>query len=86
MPRSNRTPASRRRRSIAAAISGIAIGVAGIGAAALPAAADPGDPGVGGGAPNAPVAAAPNGEHAVTLITGDRVRVTDLSDGTPAVM
>ncbi|GAA1814818.1 S8 family serine peptidase [Agromyces neolithicus] len=85
MPRSNRTPASRRRRSIAAAISGIAIGVAGIGAAALPATADPGDPGGGGGAPNAPVAAAPTDEHAVTLITGDRVRVTDLSDGTHAV-
>ena len=85
MPRSNRTPASRRRRSIAAAISGIAIGVAGIGAAALPATADPGDPGGGGGAPNAPAAAAPTGEHAVTLITGDRVRVTDLADGTHAV-
>ena len=85
MPRSNRTPASRRRRSIAAAISGIAIGVAGIGAAALPATADPGDPAGGGGAPNAPVAAAPTGEHAVTLITGDRVRVTDLADGTHAV-
>ncbi|MFF2275719.1 S8 family serine peptidase [Agromyces sp. NPDC058126] len=84
MPRSNRTPASRRSRSIAAAISGIAIGVAGIGAAALPAVADPGDPGGGGGAPNAP-AAAPADEHAVTLITGDRVRVTDLADGTHAV-
>ncbi|GAA1759107.1 S8 family peptidase [Agromyces humatus] len=85
MPRSNRSPASRRRRSIAAAISGIAIGVAGIGAAAFPAAADPGDPGGGGGVPNAPAAAAPTDEHAVTLITGDRVRVTDLSDGTHAV-
>lgn len=84
MPRSTNTSASRRRRSIAAAISGIAIGVAGIGAAALPAAADPADPGGGGGTPTTP-AAAPADEHAVTLITGDRVRVTDLSDGTHAV-
>ena len=41
MPRSSSSPARRRRRSIAAAISGLAIGVAGVGAAALPAVADP---------------------------------------------
>ncbi|KQZ09243.1 hypothetical protein ASD23_13265 [Agromyces sp. Root1464] len=84
MPRSIR-PSAHRRRSIAAAISGLAIGVAGVGAAALPATADP----TGGG--TAPPAASPatpasaGGSHTVTLITGDRVTVTDLADGTHTV-
>ncbi|SIN89874.1 S8 family peptidase [Agromyces cerinus] len=84
MPRSIR-PSAHRRRSIAAAISGLAIGVAGVGAAALPATADP----TGGGTP--PPAASPaapasaGGSHTVTLITGDRVTVTDLADGTHTV-
>ena len=84
MPRRSTTPA-RRRRSIAAAISGLAIGIAGVGAAAIPATAAP-DAGSSASAPTAPVVAgAPTGDHAVTLITGDRVRVTDLADGTHAV-
>ncbi|RZS64493.1 PA domain-containing protein [Agromyces ramosus] len=86
MPRSSRTPARRRRRSIAAAISGLAIGVAGVGIAALPAVADPTD---GGGAPPATAGPSPaavaGGTRTVTLITGDRVRVTDLPDGTHTV-
>ena len=87
MPRSSRTSARHRRRSIAAAISGLAIGVIGVSAAALPAVADPTG---GGGAPPAasgpsPAAAAAGGTHTVTLITGDRVRVTDLPDGTHTV-
>ncbi|GAA1759094.1 S8 family peptidase [Agromyces humatus] len=86
MPQSSTPSARRWRRSIAAAISGLAIGVAGVGAAALPAVADPA---AGGGAPPAasdtsPAAAA--GEtHTVTLITGDRVHVTDLAGGAHAV-
>lgn len=85
MPRSTR-PFARRRRSIAAAISGLAIGVAGVGAAALPAAADPSG-GAGALPPvaSAPVAEAAGGAHSVTLITGDRVTVTDLADGKHAV-
>ncbi|MGN6218700.1 MAG: S8 family serine peptidase [Microbacterium sp.] len=77
-------PIGHRLRPIVAATSGLAIGIAGIGLASLPAAAGP--------APAAsPVpAAAPNataGEsHAVTLITGDRVTVTDMSDGTHTVL
>ena len=86
MPRSSRTSARHRRRSIAAAISGLAIGVVGVSAAALPAVADPTG---GGGAPPAASgpspAAAAGGTHTVTLITGDRVRVTDLPDGTHTV-
>lgn len=85
MPRS-RTPRGRRARSIAAAISGLAIGVAGVSIAALPAAADSAD---GGGAPPAASgsspAAAAGGTHTVTLITGDRVHVTDVAGGTHAV-
>lgn len=85
MPRS-RTSRGRRTRSIAAAISGLAIGVAGVTTAALPAVADPAD---GGGAPPAAsatsTAAAAGGTHTVTLITGDRVHVTDLAGGTHAV-
>lgn len=86
MPRSSRTPARRHRRSIAAAISGLAIGVAGVSAVTLPAAADPAG---GGGAPPAASgsfpAAAAGGTRTVTLITGDRVHVTELSDGTHTV-
>ena len=83
MPRSRSS--KRRRRSIVAAISGLAIGVAGA-TAALPAAADPAD---GGGAP--PAASGPSpadaagGTHTVTLITGDKVHVTDLAGGAHAV-
>ncbi|MGI9822127.1 S8 family peptidase [Agromyces sp. Marseille-Q5079] len=86
MPRSSRTSAQRHRRSIAAAISGLAIGIAGVGAATLPAIAEPID---GGGAPPAASGASPaasaGGTHLVTLITGDRVRVTDLPDGAHTV-
>ncbi|MEI5585611.1 hypothetical protein V7S52_17235, partial [Agromyces sp. CCNWLW208] len=79
MPRRS-TPARGRRRPIIAAIGGLAIGIAGVGAT-LPAAADPA--GGDGSATAAPsVAAAPTGSHRVTLITGDRVTVTDLADGT----
>jgi subtilisin family serine protease len=67
------TPSGRRLRSIVAATSGIAIGLAGVGAATLPAAAAP--------APDAGPAAAAVSSHTVTLITGDRVTVTDLADG-----
>ncbi|MEF3405466.1 S8 family peptidase [Agromyces sp. CCNWLW203] len=84
MPRSIR-PSAHRRRSIAAAISGLAIGVAGVGAAVLPAAADP----AGGGAPppaaSAGAPAPAGGSHTVTLITGDRVTVTDVAGGKHAV-
>ena len=84
MPRRRTTSAARRRRAIAAAIGGLAIGIAGVGAA-LPAAAAP-DRGNGGAPPSAPViAGTPTGEHRVTLLTGDRVTVTDLADGTHAV-
>ncbi|MDR6907715.1 subtilisin family serine protease [Agromyces sp. 3263] len=85
MPR--RTPPSPIRRTraiaVAAAISGLAIGVGGVGTA-LPAVAGPVDGGSGGGG-SAPAAASPTGEHRVTLITGDRVTVTDLSDGRQTV-
>lgn len=85
MPRRSTTDARRRRRSVAAAISGLAIGLVGVGAAAIPASAVP-EAGDGSSAPTAPVVAgAPTGEHTVTLITGDRVRVTDLADGRHAV-
>ena len=84
MPRRT-TPPSRRRRSVIAAIGGLAIGVAGVGVTGLPAAAVP-DRGDGGAPPSAPViAGAPTGEHRVTLITGDRVTVTDLAGGSHAV-
>lgn len=88
MPRRTTPPASpaprrRRRRPIVAALGGLAIGIAGVGAA-HPAAADPA--GGDGSAPPAPsVAAAPTGAHRVTLITGDRVTVTDLAGGKHAV-
>lgn len=69
------TPSGRRLRSIVAATSGIAIGLAGVGAANLPAAAAPPAPDAGR------TAAAAVSSHTVTLITGDRVTVTDLADG-----
>ncbi len=85
MPKST-SSARRRRRSIAAAISGLAIGVAGVGMAALPAVADPA---AGGGAPPAASgtspAAAAGVTHTVTLITGDKVHVTDVAGGSHAV-
>lgn len=71
-------PSGRRLRPIIAATSGLAIGIAGIGLTTLPAAADP----AADGASAPPVA---DGVHTVTLITGDRVTVTDLSDGTHTV-
>jgi subtilisin family serine protease len=72
------TPSGRRLRSIVAATSGLTIGLAGIGAIALPAAAAAPSP-----APHS--AAAPGTSHTVTLITGDRVTVTDLPGGKHAV-
>src|SRR5690349_11325904 len=71
-------PFGRRLRPIVAATSGLAIGIAGIGLSALPAAAQTVD------APPASPAAA-GSPHTVTLITGDRVTVTDLADGTQTV-
>lgn len=73
-------PFRRRLRPIVAATSGLAIGIAGIGAAALPATATtaPQDP-------PASTEAVAGSSHSVTLITGDRVTVTDMSDGTHAV-
>uniref|UniRef100_UPI0010AAD217 S8 family serine peptidase n=1 Tax=Agromyces sp. H66 TaxID=2529859 RepID=UPI0010AAD217 len=54
-------------------------------AAALPATAAPDAGGPAGGPPSASAPAAAGGTHSVTLITGDRVTVTDLADGTHAV-
>ena len=71
-------PFGRRLRPIIAATSGLAIGIAGIGLSTIPAAADPAAEGA-----SAPAVA--GGVHTVTLITGDRVTVTDLSDGTHTV-
>ncbi|HEY9306208.1 MAG TPA: S8 family serine peptidase [Microbacterium sp.] len=72
-------PIGRRLRPIVAATSGLAIGIAGIGLATMPAAATPTPPA-------APTAGATAGQaHTVTLITGDRVTVTDMSDGTHTV-
>ncbi|WP_349427174.1 S8 family serine peptidase [Microbacterium sp. LWS13-1.2] len=72
-------PIGRRLRPIVAATSGLAIGIAGIGLATMPAAATPTPPA-------APSAGATAGQaHTVTLITGDRVTVTDMSDGTHTV-
>ena len=84
MPRSIR-PSAHRRRSIAAAISGLAIGVAGVGAAALPATADPTGGGTAPPAASSATTASAGGSRTVTLITGDRVTVTDLADGTHTV-
>jgi subtilisin family serine protease len=74
------TPNGRRLRSIVAATSGLAIGIAGLGATALPAAAVTPPPET-----PSPTAAAAGSSHTVTLITGDRVTVTDLPDGTHTV-
>lgn len=76
---SRHQPTGRRLRPIVAATSGLAIGIAGIGLTTLPAVADPSPNGV----PSTPAAA--GSSHKVTLITGDRVTVTDLSDGTHTV-
>ncbi|WP_127818768.1 S8 family serine peptidase [Microbacterium sp. CPCC 204701] len=78
MPRPH--PFRRRLRPIVAATSGLAIGIAGIGVTALPATATsaPQDP------PGSTEAVA-GSSHSVTLITGDRVTVTDMSDGTHTV-
>ncbi|KQX08169.1 MULTISPECIES: S8 family peptidase [unclassified Leifsonia] len=73
-----------RRRTIAAAIGGVAIGVAGVGLTSVPASAGPNDA-ASSTAASAPAARSAAGTHSVTLITGDRVRVTDLGDGTRAV-
>ncbi|MDW4572979.1 S8 family serine peptidase [Microbacterium sp. M3] len=72
-------PFGRRLRPIVAATSGLAIGIAGIGLTTLPAGASP--------TPDAPPAtgASAGSAHTVTLITGDRVTVTDLADGTHTV-
>ncbi|MCP2636575.1 S8 family serine peptidase [Microbacterium sp. HD4P20] len=76
----SRSPSiGRRLRPIVAATSGLAIGIAGLGIATLPATANTDVDG-----PPAPAAVA-GGSRSVTLITGDRVTVTDLSDGTHAV-
>lgn len=71
-------PFGRRLLPIVAATSGLAIGIAGVGLSSLPAAAGPAS-----GVPHASAAA--GSAHTVTLITGDRVTVTDLSDGTHTV-
>lgn len=81
MPPTSNPSGRRRRRSIVAALSGLAIGVAGVGAAAVPAAAEP----TGATEPASTAPATAGGTHTVTLITGDRVTVTDLADGTHAV-
>ncbi|WP_106814255.1 S8 family serine peptidase [Microbacterium timonense] len=70
-------PFGRRLRPIVAATSGLAIGIAGIGLSALPAAAVPDVPPASG--------ATAGSSRTVTLITGDRITVTDLSDGTHTV-
>ncbi|KJL44719.1 S8 family serine peptidase [Microbacterium trichothecenolyticum] len=72
-------PFGPRLRPIVAATSGLTIAIAGIGLTTLPAAAT--------SAPdNSPATRAVAGSsHSVTLITGDRVTVTDLSDGTHTV-
>ncbi|WP_203579785.1 S8 family serine peptidase [Microbacterium hibisci] len=72
-------PIGRRLRPIVAATSGLAIGIAGIGLTSLPATATS----ARDDAPTSPAVA--GSTHTVTLITGDRVTVTDLSDGTHAV-
>ncbi|WP_309126902.1 S8 family serine peptidase [Microbacterium sp.] len=67
------------RRSIIAGVSGIALAASGVALTGGAAAADP--DGEGTAAPEVLSAA----EHSVTLITGDRVRVSTLSDGTSTV-
>ncbi|WP_461476173.1 S8 family peptidase [Microbacterium sp. HJ5] len=69
----------RRLRPIVAATSGLAIGIAGIGLTTLPATATPDVDG-----PPTPDAVV-GSSSTVTLITGDRVTVTDLGDGKQAV-
>lgn len=69
-------PARRRVRATLAAASGVALGLGGLGAAALPANA--------ASSPQGTPAAA-EAVHTVTLITGDTVTVTDRADGTHTV-
>ncbi|MET0975818.1 MAG: S8 family serine peptidase, partial [Leifsonia sp.] len=76
----------RHRRVIVAAIGSVALGATSVGLTAIPASAGPD----GGGATAASAVAAPavqpaGGSHTVTLITGDRVTVTDLPGGSHAV-
>lgn len=81
------TSRRRRRRAIVAAIGGLALGATGVGITTLPAtAAGPGETGGPGGTGGSPaVTASADGSHTVTLITGDRVHVTELAGGTHAV-
>ena len=72
-------PIGRRLRPIVAATSGLAIGIAGIGLCTLPASANA----TVDGPPTTDAVA--GSSSTVTLITGDRVTVTDLSDGTHTV-
>ena len=74
MPPRSQPSAGRRRRSIAvaAAISGLAIGAAGVGTA-LPAVADPSGGNGGSGGAGATTRSGPDRRTPVTLITGDRV-------------
>lgn len=76
---SRSTPSGRRLHGLAAATSALAIGIAGVGASALPSAAS--------APPDAPpaVLGADSASLTVTLITGDRVTVQNLADGTRAV-
>ncbi|MGC5223608.1 S8 family serine peptidase [Micromonospora sp. DT81.3] len=80
------TSVQRRTRTIVAAIGGLAIGVAGVGPATAPASAYPA---TATGAPPTASAAVPapvhGGARTVTLITGDKVEVTELADGSRAV-
>ncbi|MGI9822119.1 S8 family peptidase [Agromyces sp. Marseille-Q5079] len=69
---------SRHRLRVAAAVGGVAIGVAGIGVA-LPASAEP------DAADGTQVSTSVDGVHTVTLITGDRVEVTEYADGSRTV-
>ncbi|WP_165310673.1 S8 family serine peptidase [Microbacterium protaetiae] len=69
-------PARRRARATLAATTGVALGLGGLGAAALPAEA-------ASSHQDSPATA--EAVHRVTLITGDTVTVTDRSDGTHTV-
>ncbi|SIN89777.1 S8 family serine peptidase [Agromyces cerinus] len=76
----------RRHRRVVAAAAGIAIGIAGVGVAGLPAIAGPAvDDGVPPGGAITTESTSPGGSHSVTLITGDRVTVTAIPGGTQTV-
>jgi len=70
-------PVRRRARAALATAGGVALGLSGIGAAALPAQAAAHD--------TTASPATAQASHTVTLITGDTVTVTDRSDGTHTV-